>query len=73
MSVKIYNASNFLVRTITKTNISCPSTGAATSVTWDGKNSNGFRVLAGTYTYKIQAYDKAMNYSIINSGTATAN
>ncbi|MBI5193685.1 MAG: hypothetical protein HZA08_09630 [Nitrospirae bacterium] len=71
VTVKIYNSANVLVKTINKTWAPCPTAGAASSVTWYGKNNSGVLVPAGTYTYKIQAKDKALNYSYIKSGIVT--
>ncbi|MBI5192349.1 MAG: choice-of-anchor D domain-containing protein [Nitrospirae bacterium] len=71
--VKIFNPSAVLIRTIMTTyNISCPVGGAAGSVVWDGKDTSGTLVPAGTYTYKVQVADKALNWSFIKSGTITA-
>ena len=64
-----FNASNIEVRRIIKNNVSCPTGGASGSFIWDGKNKNGVLVPAGSYTYKIQARDKASNSSAIKQGT----
>ena len=69
VQVKIYNSANKLVRTIKKNGVSCPAGGAAVSVKWDGRNTNGVLVPAGTYTYKIQARDNATNKSATKQGT----
>lgn len=71
ITVKIYNASSVMVKTINKAGVSSPASGTATSVIWPGKDNTGAIVPAGTYTYKIQARDQALNYSIIQSGTVT--
>ncbi|MBI5194430.1 MAG: hypothetical protein HZA08_13470 [Nitrospirae bacterium] len=68
VTVKILNSANVLVKTINKTGVSCPVAGATSSVTWYGRNNSGVFVPAGVYTYKIQAKDKALNYSFIKSG-----
>ncbi len=65
---KIYDASNVLVKTLTKSGISCPVGGAAGSVVWNGRNTSGALVPAGTYTYKVQAIDNALNRSVIGAG-----
>lgn len=67
----IHSLTKIKVRSITKNNASCPSTGASDSVIWDGKNGSGTIVPAGTYTYKVQARDKALNWSDIKQGTVT--
>lgn len=70
--VKIFNPSSVLVRTLMTTyNASCPASGATGSVVWDGKDTGGTLVPAGTYTYKVQIADKALNWSFIKSGTIT--
>jgi hypothetical protein len=69
MQVKIFNASNVLVRTLVKTGVNCPVGGAAGSITWDGRNTGGTLVPVGLYTYKVQAIDKALNRSVMRSGT----
>ncbi|MBI5194244.1 MAG: M36 family metallopeptidase [Nitrospirae bacterium] len=70
--IKIFNPSAVLVRTILTTyNASCPVGGAAGSVIWDGKDTGGTLVPSGTYSYKVQAVDKALNWSFIKSGTIT--
>ncbi|MDD5434279.1 MAG: DUF1566 domain-containing protein [Nitrospira sp.] len=66
--VRIYNASSALIRTIYMTGVPCPSAGATGFVTWDGRNSSGVIVRAGTYTYKVQAIDNALNWSVIGAG-----
>ncbi|MDD5434287.1 MAG: hypothetical protein PH343_02535 [Nitrospira sp.] len=71
VAVKIYNLSNVLVKSILRSNVSCPVAGTSDSVTWDGRNGAGKLVMPGIFTYKIQASDKAMNYSVVNSGTIT--
>lgn len=71
VTVKLYNSSNIMVKNILKTPVPCPLAGRAASVKWNGRNNAGALVPPGIYTYKIQAYDKALNYSIIKSGTTT--
>ncbi|MBI3352409.1 MAG: hypothetical protein HY036_07505, partial [Nitrospirae bacterium] len=71
VTVQIFNSSGTLVRTITKSGVSCPAGGAASSVIWDGKNGNGVLVRSGTYGYVIQAMDLATNLSRPNGGTTT--
>src|SRR5207249_460354 len=67
VTVKIYDASNTLVRTLV--NAASRSAGA-NSETWDGKNDSNTVVADGTYTFKIDASDASANDSP-QSGTAT--
>ncbi len=67
--VRIFDLSGTLVRTITKSGVSCPAGGAASSVIWNGKNGSGVLVPSGTYVYVIQAIDLATNLSLSNGGT----
>jgi len=69
VQTKIYNSANTLVRTIKKNGVSCPAGGAAVLLKWDGRDTAGVLVPAGTYTYKIQATDNATNKSAIKQGT----
>ncbi|MBI5192260.1 MAG: hypothetical protein HZA08_02325 [Nitrospirae bacterium] len=69
--LKIFNSANVMVKNILKTSVPCTSAGTVTSVKWLGRNNAGVIVPAGIYTYKIQAYDKALNYSYVKSGTTT--
>ena len=69
VQVKIYDSVNTLVRTIKKNGLSCPVEGAAGSVKWDGRDTDGVLVPADTYTYKIQAKDNAKNKSRTKQGT----
>ena len=57
------------MRTIKKNGVSCPVGGAAVLLKWDGRDTAGVLVPAGTYTYKIQATDNATNKSVIKQGT----
>ncbi|MBI3609850.1 MAG: FG-GAP repeat protein [Nitrospirae bacterium] len=67
VDVRILNSSGVLVNTLTKT-VSCPSGGAADSIVWNGRNSTGALVPAGTYTYWVRGTDNALNPSNIVSG-----
>src|SRR5262249_42564320 len=66
VTVKVYNASNILVRTL----ISAASRSAgANSEVWNGENDASSIVADGTYTYKIDATDAAGNAATQQSGT----
>ena len=52
VSVKIYDGSGNLVKTLT----GATGTGDST-VTWDGTNDSGQTMAAGTYTFKVEATD----------------
>jgi hypothetical protein len=69
--IRILDAGSRLVRKLTKT-ASCPAGGTMTSVGWNGKNTAGALVTAGTYTIEIVATDKAGNVSAAARATVVA-
>jgi flagellar hook assembly protein FlgD len=71
VALNIFNSSGALVKTFIMAEVSCPSSGAKNSVTWDGRNNLGDLVPPGTYTYRVRAIDKALNPSIVQSGKTT--
>ena len=62
--VKILNVSGAQVNTLSSS-AACPSTGAAISVVWNGRNSGGAIVSKGSYTYQVQGTDQALNLSAV--------
>jgi len=61
VTASIYDAANFLVRTIT---INGVPAGTGNKVVWDGKNNSGKYVLPGTYRIKLVAVDAKGNSSM---------
>jgi flagellar basal-body rod modification protein FlgD len=53
VTVKIYNADNVLVRTITVG----PQAAGSHDINWDGRNDAGEKVAEGFYTTKVEAVD----------------
>ncbi|MEK9148977.1 MAG: FlgD immunoglobulin-like domain containing protein, partial [Candidatus Desantisbacteria bacterium] len=68
VTVKIYNASNTLIRTL-KDNLS-ETQGTHTAI-WDGKNNSGVLLPEATYTYKIDATDTQGNPAPQKQGAIT--
>lgn len=69
--VAFFNGLGTEVRRIIKTTVSCPPEGAEVSFSWDGRDNADILVPSGTYTYKVQARDQALNLSTIKNGTIT--
>ena len=69
--IRILDASGRLVRRLAKT-AKCPAGGAASSVGWNGKNTAGALVPAGTYTIEIVTTDTAGNTSAASRATVVA-
>ncbi|MEW6681846.1 MAG: HYR domain-containing protein [Nitrospirota bacterium] len=67
VEVSIRNSSNVPVNTLTTT-AACPSSGAAGSIVWDGRDSSGALVPAGRYSYRVQGIDQAQNRSGARGG-----
>ncbi|HEX3029479.1 MAG TPA: FlgD immunoglobulin-like domain containing protein, partial [Clostridia bacterium] len=67
VSIKIYDKSNSLIKTIT---ISSGVSGSNTAY-WDGKNDKGVIVGDGVYTYTIDAADSSGNKAPQAKGTIT--
>jgi flagellar basal-body rod modification protein FlgD len=53
VTIKIYDDSGNLVRTITK----APTEKGDNTITWDGKNKDGVQLDAGEYTFSVSASD----------------
>jgi len=71
LKIRILDAAGGLVRSMALT-VACPPAGATTSVVWDGRNSAGPRVPAGTYTIEVTATDRAGNAGAVARGTVVA-
>src|SRR5262249_46834879 len=68
VTIKIYNSSNVLVRTL----VNGSSRLAGINLqTWDGKNDSSVVVPNGTYIYRIEATDAAGNAAMLQSATLT--
>jgi flagellar hook assembly protein FlgD len=58
VTIKIYNSTGSLIRTIISSNL---QSSGAHAFTWNGKTSSGTTVKTGTYTFKLYVSDKAGN------------
>jgi flagellar basal-body rod modification protein FlgD len=68
VSIKIYDDSGAIVRTIQKTNL----LKGDNKVTWDGSDDDGIHLAAGDYTVKVEAADvdaKAITATSYTTGT----
>lgn len=65
VTTNIYNSSNARVRQIMQFGVTCSKIGTVNTIIWNGKNGAGGYVPAGTYSYKIQATDKAGNITTL--------
>lgn len=68
LQIRILDAAGGAVKTISR-KVPCPPAGATASVAWDGRNTSGGRVPAGTYTIEVTATDHAGNAGAGARGT----
>lgn len=68
VSIQLYNENKNLVKTL----LNATQKAGDSSITWDGKNSSGTYVPAGTYTYTIDAVDSLGYKALQAAGKITA-
>jgi hypothetical protein len=61
VEAKIFDTDNFVVQTVTATNVPA---GPGNTITWDGKNEEDFYVAPGIYRLKLVATDASGNRSL---------
>lgn len=68
VQIRILDAADALVKNLPQT-LPCIVAGVTTSIRWDGRNTAGQRVAAGTYTIDVAVTDRAGNAAAIARGS----